>query len=95
MAQIDVQTTAEGEGWRFEVIVSEGESRTTHRVTMSREDYKRLTGEACPPEDLVRTSFEFLLERESKESILRQFDIAVISRYFPSYEREIKPRIRP
>jgi hypothetical protein len=52
-------------------------------------------GEACPPEELVRRSFEFLLERESKESILREFDITVISRYFPNYEDEIRQRVRP
>ena len=41
------------------------------------------------PVDLVRRSFVFLLEREPKESILRSFDLPVIGRYFPDYEREI------
>ncbi len=95
MAQIDVQTTAEGEGWAFDVTVSEGGSQTRHRVTLTRDTYQRLTGEVCTPEELVRKSFEFLLERESKESILRRFDITVISRYFPYYETEIGKRIRP
>ena len=40
-------------------------------------------------EELVRRSFEFLLEREPKESILSRFDLTVISRYFPEYERLI------
>ena len=35
------------------------------------------------PEDLVRASFAFLLEREPSESILREFDLTVIGRYFP------------
>ncbi len=95
MAQIDVVTTAEGQGWAFQVTVSEGGSQTAHRVTMTREDYRRLTGEACPPDELVRRSFEFLLERERKESILRTFDITVIARYFPDYEKAIGDRIRP
>jgi len=43
----------------------------------------------------VRRSFEFLLERESKDSILARFDLSVISRYFPEYEREIKRRLSP
>jgi hypothetical protein len=34
-----------------------------------------------------------LLEREPKESILNRFDLSVISRYFPEYEREIKKRL--
>jgi len=62
---------------------------------MSRSIYERLTSEMCTPEELVRKSFEFLLEREPKESILREFEITVISRYFPYYETEIGKRIRP
>ena len=38
---------------------------------------------------MVRRSFEFLLEREPPESILRSFDLTVIGRYFPDYERVI------
>jgi hypothetical protein len=33
------------------------------------------------------------LEREPKESILRSFELTVISRYFPEYEREIARRL--
>ena len=43
-----------------------------------------------PPEDLVRRSFVFLLAREPKESILGRFDLPLIGRYFPEYEREIR-----
>ena len=35
----------------------------------------------------------FLLEREPKESILRSFDLTVISRYFAEYEREMTGRL--
>jgi hypothetical protein len=42
------------------------------------------------PEEFVKKSFEFLLERESKDSILRQFEIAQINDFFPEYEKEIK-----
>jgi len=40
-------------------------------------------------EELVSRSFDFLLAREPNTSILRSFDLAVISRYFPEYERVI------
>ena len=33
--------------------------------------------------------FRFLLERESKESILRSFDMPIIAHYFPEYEQRI------
>lgn len=94
MAQIDVQTASKRDGWAFAVTVSEGGSQTSHRVTLTRAAYGRLAGEVCTPEELVRKSFEFLLEREAKESILGEFDLTVISRYFPEYEREITERIR-
>jgi hypothetical protein len=44
-------------------------------------------GSRSDVEDLVRRSFEFLLEREPASSILRQFDLSVIQGYFPEYER--------
>ena len=93
MAQIDVRKASNDAGWIFQVAVTDGDGQTTHRVTVAREAYERLTGQVCPPEELVRRSFEFLLEREPKESILREFDIIVISRYFPDYERELRKRL--
>jgi len=77
----------------FRVRVIEGASESSHQVTVDPKDYARLAGAGVDPEELLRKSFEFLLERESKESILSRFDLAVISRYFPEYEREIKRRL--
>ena len=94
MAQIDVRTASNDAGWVFQVNVTDGDGQTTHRVTVAPETYERLTGQVCPPEEFVRRSFEYLLEREPKESILREFDITVISRYFPDYERELRKRLR-
>ena len=94
MQEIDVSTAPRGDGWEFHVTVSQGGGHTTHRVTMTRDVYERLTDAKRPPEELVRASFEFLLEREPKESILSEFDITVISRYFPRYEDEITRRVR-
>ena len=78
---------------RFRVRVTESGSETTHEVTVSLKDYTRLTNGKVEPEELVRRSFEFLLAREPKESILTRFELSVISRYFPEYEREIKRRL--
>jgi hypothetical protein len=90
MAEIKIETKAQGDGWQFEVEVSEEKSRTSHRVTLSRATYERLSGGKVTPEACVHKSFEFLLQRESKESILRQFDITVISHYFPDFEKQFK-----
>ena len=73
----------------FEVIV-EGSVTTTHKVTVTAAYYEKLTSKCVPPEILVEKSFRFLLDRESNTSILRSFDLPVIGRYFPEYERVIK-----
>lgn len=93
MADIEVQAEPADNGWSLTVTVAEGDSRTVHTVGLSHDDYNRLSGGDSSPEELVRRSFEFLLEREPKESILREFDITVISRYFPEYEDEIVGRL--
>jgi hypothetical protein len=77
----------------FRVTISENATRSSHRVTLQREDYDRLTAGKVAPEELVRMSFEFLLEREPKESILSRFDLMVIARYFPAFEREMNRRL--
>lgn len=77
----------------FQVKVIEGASQSLHRVTLRPEYYQRIAGGKVEPPELVRRSFEFLLEHERKESILRQFDLSDISRYFPQYEQEIKSRL--
>ncbi|HXJ16771.1 MAG TPA: hypothetical protein VNM68_06190 [Candidatus Polarisedimenticolia bacterium] len=89
-AKIEVQDVGSGQ---FDVRVIERGSQSSHRVTLKPEDYQRLTGGKVKTQELVRRSFEFLLENESKESILGQFDLNVIGRYFPNFEREIKRRI--
>jgi hypothetical protein len=77
----------------FQVRVIEAGSESTHQVTLDPKDHVRLAGGAVEPHELVKKSFEFLLEREPKESILSRFDLSVIARYFPEYEREIKKRL--
>ncbi len=77
----------------FRVRVIESGSESSHHVTLNPNDYTKLTGGKIEPEELLRRSFEFLLDREPKESILGRFDLSVISRYFPAYEREIKRRL--
>ena len=73
----------------FEVIV-EGNTTTTHKVTVTHSYYQKLTNNRVTPEMLVETSFKFLLERESNTSILSRFDLPIIERYFPEYEETIK-----
>lgn len=93
MAEIQIQQTGETqEGFSFSVAIEEGESRTTHQVTLSRRDHRELGVETEPPEQFVRRCIEWLLERESKDSILSRFDIREISQYFPRFREEIRTR---
>ena len=89
VAMIEVQRIGEGDPLDFEVVVREGEGETRHHVTMSREMCDRLTADKHTPERCLEAAFRFLLDREPKESILGRFDVTVISRYFPEFEREL------
>ena len=75
---------------RFHVVVHEDGSSTEHDVTLSAADFERLGANFRAPEDLVHAAFEFLLEREPKESILPAFDVSVISSYFPEFDQRIQ-----
>lgn len=85
MAEI---TIVPEDGGRFRVTVTEGGRSTSHEVTVWPSDVERYAPDATP-EALLRASFEFLLAREPKESILRRFELPVIERYFPEYPRVI------
>jgi hypothetical protein len=86
---IKVRRLAEGDPLDFEVVIREGRGETRHHVTMSRQTCDRLTAGKHTPERCLEAAFRFLLDREPKESILRHFDVTVISRYFPEFEREL------
>ncbi len=89
MAEIHINklTNKQGESL-FEVIVT-ASSITTHQVTVQPDYAIKLTRNQISAEELVKKSFEFLLERESNNSILRSFDLSVIARYFPEFEGEV------
>jgi hypothetical protein len=85
--QVLVRLGSEDErSFQLGVTVREGAEETRHDVTLSRELLERLAPTESA-EVFVRRCFAFLLEREAKESILRRFDVAVIARYFPEFEK--------
>jgi hypothetical protein len=74
----------------FDVEVRERGGSSRHTVTLDDATFTRLAGgSGATPEQLVQAVFEFLLEREPKESILSRFDVTVVQRYFPEFESEI------
>lgn len=77
------------DGWQFQVEIEENGSKTSHLVKVSKDYFANFSDRFSLPQDLVKKSFKFLLEREPKESILKEFDISVIKNYFPEYEEEV------
>ena len=88
MAEIIISESKTEIGWAFQVTVSNGTS-TVHNVNLTADYYEHLSLPNVKPDKLIESSFKFLLEREPKEMILRTFDLQMISRYFPEYEKKI------
>ncbi len=97
MTPIDVLCVPLATGWRCVVTIDDGHGTSDHEVTVATEQATDLAA-ATDGHDVQRLIYEtiaFLLEREPKESILRSFDITVVSRYFPEFEAEIRSRLAP
>ncbi len=86
---------AGGGAWTCAVRVRDERSATDHEVLVDEIDLPAaLDGaETTDVEHLVHATFDFLLEREPKESILRRFDLPVVRRSFPDYPDEIARRL--
>ncbi len=89
---ITVHASRSGGVWVCQVAVELRGRRTEHTVTVSPASLARWGRgpEQKDVEDLVRRSFEFLLEREPARAILRQFELPVIETYFPEYDELIR-----
>lgn len=83
----------------YGVVVTEGGGETRHRVHVDKAQLEAMglrsekEGEPVPAGevvDLLRRSFEFLLAREPKEAILKEFDLRDIDRYFPEYREKMR-----
>ena len=73
----------------FKVSVTK-DSSTEHIVLLSDRFHQDVTNNKLTKTELITHSFEFLLKRESNQSILKKFNLEVISQYFPEYIEEIK-----
>jgi hypothetical protein len=77
----------------FDVRIEEGDTTTTHRVQAPAALLEDLGLADADRERVVRESLEFLLEREPPSSILGEFSLDVIPRYFPEYFDELRRRL--
>lgn len=86
---VEVTSRSAAGGWVCHVRVEHAGERSEHTVSVSAEDLERW-GRGRSVDELVKRSFEFLLEREPATSILRRFELSVIPTYFPEYDRRIR-----
>ncbi len=87
---VNVVCRGTANGFVCDVAVGTDPAATHHAVNVTHQDLARLAPGHYDPHELVEASFDFLLEREPRESILRTFDLPVIERYFPGYETSIR-----
>lgn len=93
MTELDVACHTAFDGWNCQVTITDDDgTRTEHGVSVRREERQKY----APTSDvhlLVNASVRFLLSKEPKESILRQFALSDIERYFPDYPKAIAERL--
>lgn len=80
-------------GWRFSVTLTEETGAIAIYTVSMDKDFILRVGAHYPPEKVVQKSFEFLLEKESKEQILQDFDISIISHYYPDFLPNLQQRM--
>lgn len=80
--------------YRFYVgVFEEGILSKDFIVTVSEDYWSELTGEKMTTNDLMLRSMEFLLKKESKVEILKEFDLNILKTHFPDFEESIKKEI--
>lgn len=89
MASIPTVLVARQSDGSFTVKVRGPKDETSHTVTVPTGLGEAVGAAGVPPEELVRASFMFLLEREPASAVLPKFSLDVIGRYFPEYPSEL------
>ena len=78
---------------RFGVEVTEGTQITGHTVRVAQAFLDDLLLDGVDQETVVRETFDFLLEREPAGSILSEFSLDDVTRYFPEFPAELRRRL--
>ncbi len=90
MTTMRVVAMAPGE---YGVEVEEGNEITGHKVRLNQAFLDDLLLSGVDEELIVRETFDFLLEREPATSILPEFSLEDVSRYFPEFPEELQRRL--
>jgi hypothetical protein len=89
----DTRISMESKGPRQWQVTVQATTGTSHLVTVPPDYLESLGLSQAPPERILEESFQFLLEHEPNTSILREFSLPVIERYFAAYPGELKRRL--
>jgi hypothetical protein len=90
MTTMRIVSMAPGE---FGVELTEGHEITGHKVRLPPAFLDDLLLAGVDEERIVRETFDFLLEREPATSILPDFSLTDVSRYFPEFPEELVRRL--
>lgn len=90
MTDIQITQKSHEEPEFLVVVTDKAGTKSRHTVQINETYYDNLTHGKMSREDLLRATFAFLLERESGEAILEEFELQDIMRYYPEYERAMR-----
>ena len=86
--EIELEQLTE-EPWEYHITLLEDDTNLGEYVmTMTSDEYHGYGGTE-DPDDVVRATFRFLLDREDPEMILERFSISVIEKHFPEYSEKL------
>jgi hypothetical protein len=91
---IHVRQISHNDPLEFDIEIREPDGTTRHRVIKEDAYYERLTKKVFSESRFIEATFQFLLDREPREAILESFDVSIISRYFPEFERRISDYLK-
>ena len=77
----------------YGVEVEEGNEITGHKIRLPETFLDDLMLTGVDQELIVRETIDFLLEREPATSILPEFSLEDVSRYFPEFPKELQRRL--
>jgi hypothetical protein len=77
----------------FRAEVTEGPLTTSHRVSVTDGVLDQAGLSGVDHERVVQETMRFLLEREPATSILPEFSLEDVSRFFPEFYQELRRRL--
>lgn len=80
----------EEEPWVFAVGLREADENLGDYLVMMNEDEYMTYGQGADPQEVVRATFRFLLEREDPEMIMDRFHLREVLQHYPEYSEQVE-----